>query len=906
MQHPAPQRQDESGFLGHRDELGGRHQAALWVVPAHQCLHPHKAAVLVHLGLEMQQELLERQRMAQVVFQGGTGAHRRLHFRVEEAQRVAPGRFGLVHGQIGLLEQFQHAGLRPQEGHDADAGRAAVVVACQGVGLAELGQDLLAHATGLHHQRLRVRAQAFEHDHELVAAQARHGIHAAHAGVQALRHLLQQQVALVVPQGVVEGLEVVQVNEQQRPALVLAYGVAKGMLHAVQQQHAVGQAGEGVVERQALDLAVLGLALADVGVDLQDGFGPSLVVQHQGPAPLGLDGVSIPVAHADLARPFATGQHRGGGVFEGGGVTVHQGIGLASLGLCGTPAVQALCSLVPVDDAVLQVTLDDGILRLVQQRGLVPHPHIGGLAFDFGACAGGKNLQRGGHEIGVGQRLAKQHKNHACGLSRGVHQLLPGVALGLHLLHDGCLGVALRQPALHHVLLLQQQLHAGCAFQRVFHAVGQLAIHHQRQGQHPGRIARLPAWNQAGHACHLGAQGLAHVARQLHKELSPGGGRDGSGHLEHRGLQLLLFPACAQAHDAKGQVVGQLLHQGLFFGADEQHFRGVQVQQAKRVPRRAQGQCHHPVEALTHHAIGPVGLQRGAGHVAYDDAVAAAHGQAGRTLAARMVLRPGRVQLLQVVAALARVGNDLDGALCIVLCKSHPTQAIAPHLHHHAAHVLQQRGFGGGTHQGLVATAEHALGACQAAELALGLLALGHVGGHDLARRLAVEDDAARRDLHLAHRAVLAAVPVQQAVMRLVVGVVSHFGAALRALLGQPQIGHAHAQQFLRAVTVLRLHGLVDGQKAQAGVVGAHPHGLGVHVEQELVLLLGFAQLRRHLAQAQHGPQALGQDLQMRQVPGAEAVCAAGGGLERAHHGVVAHQRCRQHRPHLLAQGVIP
>ena len=74
------------------------------------------------------------QRCAQVCLEPGAGRDHSLHVGVEKAQRVAPGGLGLVHGQVGLLEQFAHAGLVAGERRHANAGRAAVLVALQRIG----------------------------------------------------------------------------------------------------------------------------------------------------------------------------------------------------------------------------------------------------------------------------------------------------------------------------------------------------------------------------------------------------------------------------------------------------------------------------------------------------------------------------------------------------------------------------------------------------------------------------------------------------------------------------------------------------------------------------------------------------------------------------------------------------
>ena len=109
----------------------------------------------------------------------------------------------------------------------------------------------------------RLVAGVLQQDHELVAAQPRHGVAPGHAGAQALGDLLQQLVALLVAQRVVEHLEVVQVDEHQR-AFARPVIVGQRLVQPVQQQLAVGQLGQRIVEGQVLDLFLGRLALGDV------------------------------------------------------------------------------------------------------------------------------------------------------------------------------------------------------------------------------------------------------------------------------------------------------------------------------------------------------------------------------------------------------------------------------------------------------------------------------------------------------------------------------------------------------------------------------------------------------------------------------------------------------------------
>ena len=83
---------------------------------------------------------------------------------------------------------------------------------------------------------------------ELVAAEPRERVAAAHDALQARGDLLQQAVAGVVAERVVDLLEAVEVDEQQRGGLAAALGRGQRGLHAVVEQRAVGEVGQVVVQ----------------------------------------------------------------------------------------------------------------------------------------------------------------------------------------------------------------------------------------------------------------------------------------------------------------------------------------------------------------------------------------------------------------------------------------------------------------------------------------------------------------------------------------------------------------------------------------------------------------------------------------------------------------------------------
>ncbi len=72
-----------------------------------------------------------------------------------------------------------------------------------------------------------MRLLAFEDHGELVAAQARQGAALVQAVFQALRHGADQQVADAVAEAVVDVLEVVQIDAQQRAAAAFTFGAGQ-------------------------------------------------------------------------------------------------------------------------------------------------------------------------------------------------------------------------------------------------------------------------------------------------------------------------------------------------------------------------------------------------------------------------------------------------------------------------------------------------------------------------------------------------------------------------------------------------------------------------------------------------------------------------------------------------------
>ncbi len=126
------------------------------------------------------------------------------------------------------------------------------------------GRDLLSEEDERLAQRLQgalgqlvdghLVGKAGEQDRELVSADTCHGVLAPHRRGEALGHLLDQIVAGSVPEGVVDRLEVVEVDEEHAHRLAHPAGAHQFLLDPVLEEPAVGQSGEGVVPRHVRDL----------------------------------------------------------------------------------------------------------------------------------------------------------------------------------------------------------------------------------------------------------------------------------------------------------------------------------------------------------------------------------------------------------------------------------------------------------------------------------------------------------------------------------------------------------------------------------------------------------------------------------------------------------------------------
>ena len=203
---------------------------------------------------------------------GGLGGpesleHRCLQGGVEDLEAPLAVVLGRIHGEVGVAQQLVggDAGARRDRDSDARAHRRRLIVQQEG-----LAQQV-EHAPG-RPPHLVGAADVLEQDRELVPAQPRGRVAGPQAAAQPPGDARQQLVAGGVPQGVVDRLEVVEVEEQDRDREGGAQLARQRVFDAVAEQRAVGQLGQRIVEGPVAQLLLERAALADIAERDDDGL----------------------------------------------------------------------------------------------------------------------------------------------------------------------------------------------------------------------------------------------------------------------------------------------------------------------------------------------------------------------------------------------------------------------------------------------------------------------------------------------------------------------------------------------------------------------------------------------------------------------------------------------------------
>ena len=237
-QHPLAQRHDQAALLGDADEFGWRDHAVLGMRPAHQRLDPDNAgAVDRDLRLEVQQQLVAGDGVAQILLDHALEMQRPVHLRLEEGIAVPALVLGLIERGVGEAQQRAAVGAVTRSVGDADRAADADGDAADLEGLSQRVEDALAERrAGV--RRLHMGLD----DAELVAAETGDRVAETQDRGQALGDLADQLVAGIVTIGVVDGLEAVEVEQQHGEAALGSAELGDLLVEAQVEGAAVGQA----------------------------------------------------------------------------------------------------------------------------------------------------------------------------------------------------------------------------------------------------------------------------------------------------------------------------------------------------------------------------------------------------------------------------------------------------------------------------------------------------------------------------------------------------------------------------------------------------------------------------------------------------------------------------------------
>ncbi|MNZ73944.1 hypothetical protein D3C78_923780 [compost metagenome] len=243
LQDPLAQVVDQPALFRQGYEPIGRDTAQGRMVPARQCLDAHQASTLqCHLWLIHQHQPIIGQGVTQRGLQHQALQGNLVHFFEKEAEAARSRALGLVHRDIGTLQQALHILPVTGEHADADTGRQ------HHGGAGNAGRETQDHFQPLKKAGDPRGIDPGQHQHELIAGQAPGDVRLPQHAMQALRHDLQQLIAGGVPQGIVDLLEAVQIDKQHRKLSLLLLHLDQAALGLSQQEVAIGQAGQGIVE----------------------------------------------------------------------------------------------------------------------------------------------------------------------------------------------------------------------------------------------------------------------------------------------------------------------------------------------------------------------------------------------------------------------------------------------------------------------------------------------------------------------------------------------------------------------------------------------------------------------------------------------------------------------------------
>lgn len=189
---------------------------------------------------------------------------------IEHAKAITTRVLHGVHGNVGIAEEiFRGAAALGKDG-DADAEGQANFPAADLNGLGGTANNLFGAMLNVSYG-----AEFRHHNDELVPTQPRYCVRFANRGEQALPYGCEKNIAVDVAERIVDLLEPVDVNEEDRSLLVEILCSKDRLVETLVEQGAIGEAGQVIVKREIVDVIRAAAVLGDIAAGNGDSVAQS-------------------------------------------------------------------------------------------------------------------------------------------------------------------------------------------------------------------------------------------------------------------------------------------------------------------------------------------------------------------------------------------------------------------------------------------------------------------------------------------------------------------------------------------------------------------------------------------------------------------------------------------------------
>jgi hypothetical protein len=235
MEHPVADLVDQAGLFGDRNEFHRRDHAALGVAPSQQRLAGGDLLILeIEHGLVEKLETAVGDRLTQLKFQASPGLGARIHAGLEEPIGPPSVAFGTVEREVRVLQQLVEVQPVARGECNSDAG----IRGDQMTGTLERRPNRCKNSIN-ELSGFRLFLDGRLNDGKLVATEPGRHVGLLQAIAEALGHALQKFVTDRMTEGIIDALELVDVDIEHRQLFARPDRLQR-LFQPLAEQHPVG------------------------------------------------------------------------------------------------------------------------------------------------------------------------------------------------------------------------------------------------------------------------------------------------------------------------------------------------------------------------------------------------------------------------------------------------------------------------------------------------------------------------------------------------------------------------------------------------------------------------------------------------------------------------------------------